>query len=105
MKPYRGINFFDTSRMYGVSEEIMGQAFKNKRDQVVINTKCCKLRDKYGVLPSSKKIKQIIEKSLEESLRALQANYVDVYMLHQADIGILENEEIAQTFFQLKKRR
>ncbi len=100
----RGINFFDTARMYGVSEEIMGQAFKAKRDQVVISSKCCKLRDKSGVLPSSKKIKEIIEKSLKESLVALQTNYVDVYMLHQADLGILENDEIAQTFLQFKKK-
>jgi aryl-alcohol dehydrogenase-like predicted oxidoreductase len=100
----KGINFFDTARMYGDSEEIMGQAFRAKRDQVVISTKCCKLRDKSGVLPSSKEIKQTIEKSLEESLAALQTNYVDVYMLHQVDSGILENEEIAQTFLQLKKR-
>ena len=100
----KGINFFDTARMYGASEEIMGQAFKAKRDQVIINTKCCKLRDEPGVLPSSKKIKEIIEKSLAESLSALQTNYVDVYMLHQADLGILENEEIAHTFSQLKNK-
>ncbi|WP_067038188.1 aldo/keto reductase [Allomuricauda sp. CP2A] len=99
----RGINFFDTARMYGASEEIMGQAFKTKRDQVVISTKCCKLRDKSGDLPSSKKIKELIEKSLQESLLALQTNYVDVYMLHQADLGILENEDIAQTFSRLKR--
>ncbi len=99
----KGINYFDTARLYGASEEIMGQAFKTIRDQVVISTKCVKLRDESGALPSSKKIRKTIEKSLMESLTALQTNYVDVYMLHQADLDILENEEIAQTFLQLKK--
>lgn len=100
----RGINFFDTARMYGVSEEIMGQAFKLKRDQVVISSKCCKLREESGVLPSPKKIRETIERSLEESLKALQTNYIDVYMLHQADFEILENEVIAQTFLDYKEK-
>lgn len=33
-----GINIFDTARMYGASESIMGRAFKGRRDQVVICT-------------------------------------------------------------------
>lgn len=100
----KGINFFDTARMYGVSEEIMGQAFRDRRNKVVINTKCVKLRDKSGILPSTKKIKEIIEKSLNESLKALQTDYVDVYMLHQADLEILENDAIASTFHHLRKK-
>ncbi|WP_026810577.1 aldo/keto reductase [Arenibacter latericius] len=99
----RGINFFDTARMYGASEEIMGQAFRSKRNEVVISSKCCKLRDKSGILPSSHELKRIIEKSLEESLMALQTNYIDVFMLHQADLEILDNDEIAQTFLKLKE--
>ena len=35
-----GINFFDTARMYGTSENIMGNAFKSRRSEVVIATKC-----------------------------------------------------------------
>lgn len=100
----KGINFYDTARMYGASEEIMGRAFKHKRDQVVISTKCCKIRDASGDLPPSKEIRKIVEKSLEESLNALDTDYVDVYMLHQADLGILENEEVAQVFHQLKDK-
>ena len=100
----RGLNFFDTARMYGSSEEIMGQAFEDRRSEVVNSTKCCKLRDSSGGLPSSKKVKEIINKSLEESLAALKTNYVDVFMLHQADLGILENDDIAETFLLLKQK-
>lgn len=100
----KGINFFDTAPIYGVSEEIMGQAFKNKRNEVVISTKCSKIRDKSGALPSAKKIEETIEKSLNESLMALQTDYVDVYLLHQADLEILDNDVISQTFLQLKKK-
>jgi aryl-alcohol dehydrogenase-like predicted oxidoreductase len=99
-----GINFFDTARMYGNSETIMGKAFKNRRDDVVIGTKCRHLRDENGNIPKDLKLKEIIETSLNESLEALQTDHVDIFMLHQADISILENEEILTIFSDLKKK-
>ncbi len=99
-----GINFFDTARMYGLSESIMGHAFKDRRNQVVICTKCVHLRDKSGALPPSHKLEEIIVKSLQESLTALQTDFIDVYMLHQTDLEILENDVIADTFRNLKKK-
>ena len=99
-----GINFFDTARQYGTSESIMGQAFQDRRDQVVICTKCRHLRNQSGTLPPPVKIKKILERSLQESLTALQTGYIDIYLLHQADIEILENEIIAEFFANLKDR-
>lgn len=97
-----GINFFDTARMYGNSENIMGAAFKNRRKEVVLATKCRHLLDSNGNLPPDSQLKGIIEKSLNESLEALQTDYVDVFMLHQANMKILENETIAKVFSELK---
>jgi len=99
-----GINFFDTARMYGKSESIMGQAFKDKREQVVICTKCRPFRDKLGELPASAKLKIIIENSLRESLTELQTEYIDTYMLHQADLEILDNETIVNVLLNLKDK-
>ncbi len=99
-----GINFFDTARMYGESESIMGQAFKDKREQVVICTKCRPFRDKLGKLPPSDKLKNIIENSLRESLTELQTEYIDIYMLHQADLEILDNETIINMLLNLKDK-
>lgn len=98
-----GINFFDTARMYGGSESIMGRAFKDRRDAVVICTKCRHFRNSDGTLPRSDKLKEIIETSFKESLAALQTDYVDVYMLHQADIEILGNGTVSRIFSDLKK--
>ena len=96
----RGINFFDTARMYGSSETLMGKAFKNKRDKVVISTKCTHL-------PSGKlapvQTKALIESSLKESLSALQTDYIDVYKLHNATLNHLRNDAILNTFSKLKK--
>lgn len=99
-----GINFFDTARMYGASEEIMGEAFKNKRDQVVIATKCKHLKDGSGVLPSATIIKSKIRDSLSESLRALQTDFVDIFMLHRVNKEILKNEAIKEAFLRLKEQ-
>ena len=99
-----GINLFDTARMYGNSESVMGQAFQGRRDHVVISTKCRYLRDEFGVLPSPAKMKEIIERSLQESLIALQTDFVDIYMLHQADIEILGNDMVADIFINFKKK-
>jgi aryl-alcohol dehydrogenase-like predicted oxidoreductase len=99
-----GINLFDTARMYGTSESIMGRAFKDRRDRVVICTKCRHFRDNGGRLPPSGKLREIIETSLKESLAALQTRYIDIYMLHQANLEILDNEAIANTFLSLKNK-
>ena len=97
-----GINFFDTARLYGTSESIMGRAFKDRRDRVVICTKCQHFRDSEGHLPPDEKIIGIIKNSLRDSLKELKTEYIDVYMLHQADLEILENEIIADIFVNLK---
>lgn len=99
-----GINFFDTARMYGNSETIMGKAFGDRRDEVVISTKCRHFRDKSGNLPPDEVLRSMIDSSLSESLQALQTDYIDVYMLHQADIEILNNSTIAEVFSDLKRK-
>lgn len=97
-----GMNFFDTARSYGKSETIMGKAFKEIRDQVIISTKCVPLPMDKGVLPGKKILKGIIEDSLETSLKSLQTDYVDVFMLHHTNQQILENKDIADIFNDLK---
>lgn len=100
----RGINFFDTARMYGKSEEIMGKAFDGRRSNIVIASKCRHFRDATGALPPDRELRQFVQTSIEESLRALRTDYLDVFMLHQADTGILAHPIIAETFAELKQK-
>jgi uncharacterized protein len=67
----KGITFFDTANMYRDSEEKIGKAFEGKRDKVVIATKTLN-RDADGAI-----------KNLENSLRMLKTDYIDLYQLHQ----------------------
>jgi len=99
-----GINFFDTARSYGRSEKLIGEAFKNCRNDVIISTKCMHLRDRMGKLPAAGELKKIIDNSLMESLSSLNTDYVDVYMCHDANIKTIDNQIIAETFCQCRKK-
>lgn len=98
----KGINFFDTARLYGDSESIMGEAFRDRRDQVILSTKCTHFKEPLGNIPSYSFLQKIVETSLEESLEQLKTDYVDVFMLHQADLEILNNEDVMEIFLKLK---
>lgn len=99
-----GVNFFDTARMYGKSEQILGEAFKDRRKEVVIATKCVHLLDADGKLPEPRILKEKIETSLFQSLEALRTDYVDVFMLHQASEEIINSQEILTIFSKLREQ-
>ncbi|MFF0401147.1 aldo/keto reductase [Streptomyces sp. NPDC005248] len=83
-----GINFFDTANMYsyGSSEEILGRALKDfaNRDDVVITTKV-----RHAMRPGSPNggglSRKAIMSEIDNSLRRLGTDYVDVYMIHRLD--------------------
>jgi aryl-alcohol dehydrogenase-like predicted oxidoreductase len=97
-----GINFYDTARQYGQSENIIGKAFKGRRNEVVLCTKCKHFLTEEGVIPAYSELRKIVDTSLVESLEALQTDYVDVYMLHQGNPELVENENVARVFTDLK---
>ena len=65
-----GMNYFDTARAYSDSEEKVGAAFASMRDRIVISTK------------TAAQTAQGMWKDLEESLRALRTDYIDIYQFH-----------------------
>lgn len=98
-----GINFFDTARLYGESESIMGKAFHDRRSGVVIATKCKHFCHADGTVPPYAALKKMVTTSLQESLAALHTDHVDVFMLHQATVSVLESEDVQRVFQELKK--
>ncbi len=99
-----GINFFDTARLYGESERIMGEAFHDRRQDIALATKCRHLRKPDGKLIARVGLDRYIRDSLTESLTMLQTDYIDLYMVHYADMEILEIEEVAAVFTRLKEK-
>lgn len=83
----RGVNFFDTADMYslGVSEEITGRALKDfsKRDEAVIATK---VFNPMGRGPNDRGLsRKHVLASIDNSLRRLGTDYVDLYQIHRWD--------------------
>ncbi|MEC3878593.1 aldo/keto reductase [Parapedobacter sp. 10938] len=97
-----GINFFDTARLYGQSEQLMGKAFSGIRNDIVLCTKCVHFKKDDGTIPKVKELHRIVHQSLQESLAALQTDYIDVFMLHLADLEILSNEDVLRIFSDLR---
>jgi aryl-alcohol dehydrogenase-like predicted oxidoreductase len=82
-----GVNFFDTAEVYGFgnAETQMGRAFKElnlKREELVVSTKIFKVGP--GVNDCFLSRKHIIE-GLNNSLKRLQLEYVDVVFCHRPD--------------------
>lgn len=78
-----GITYFDTSIDYDKSEEVLGAALKDRRDHVVIATKCgCPLGDpSEGKQPHSY-TPENISAGVAQSLKRLRTDYIDVMQLH-----------------------
>jgi aryl-alcohol dehydrogenase-like predicted oxidoreductase len=77
-----GVNFLDTANSYnkGASEVMLGKLLKGRRDKVVLATKVRNRMEDYGGLSRA-----AIHRGVEESLRRLQTDSVDLYYLHQPD--------------------
>ncbi|MBI3249743.1 MAG: aldo/keto reductase [Deltaproteobacteria bacterium] len=89
-----GVNFIDTSDSYsdGESERILAKALKGRRDQVVLATKCFFPPGRAGLFTSAGKnvgdgggSRRWIIRAIENSLRRLETDYIDVYQMHRRD--------------------
>ena len=80
-----GINFFDTANIYnaGESERVVGKAIADRRDQIILATKG---RLKVGDGPNDVGASRVyLIREVENSLRRLGTDYIDLYYLHTAD--------------------
>ena len=93
----RGVNFFDTAELYAVmprketygkTEEILGNWFKEtkKRDQIILASKIASKSDDLSWIREGNKTlgfdKKNLNIAIDESLRRLQTDYIDLYQLH-----------------------
>ena len=90
-----GINFFDTANSYsrGRSEEILGEVFEDRRQDVIFATK---VYSRMGEGPNDRGLSRLhIMEQIEGSLRRLRTDYVDLYQTHRWDYDTPINETLS----------
>ena len=104
LKVRSSITFFDTAEVYGtpenphINEELLGEMLKPYRHKVVIGTKFGVHFDLTAstvnkpVVPDARP--EVIRKSVEDSLRRLQTDHIDIYYQHRQDPNV-PVEEVA----------
>lgn len=123
-----GVNFFDVSDHHtqGVSEEILGKAFRGRRDEVIITTKSgycytplgnLGLKARHMIRPISIMLRPFkrslhlmrasqgrynfspayIKQAVEKSLRRLETDYIDLYQLYKPNVEIMKNADFQDT--------
>lgn len=89
-----GVNFIDTADAYadGESERILAKALKGRRDNVILATKCFFPPGRVGLFSAKGAnindgggSRRWIMRAVENSLRRLETDYIDVYQLHRRD--------------------
>jgi aryl-alcohol dehydrogenase-like predicted oxidoreductase len=103
-----GINFIDTGRTYfnGNNERMVGDALGGIRKDVIIQSKMF-VRPREGDSPAGAfdALRKEMESNLQASLKALQTDYIDIMLIHEAsDIRILKNETVMEFFSSAKEK-
>lgn len=85
----RGINWIDTAAVYGLghSERVVGRALKARTKRPFVFTKCSRVWDDQGELGHSLKAASI-RREVEDSLKRLDIDFIDLYQVHWPDPDI-----------------
>lgn len=98
-----GINFVDTADVYsrGVSEEIVGEALKGRREDAVVATK---FFNPMGEEPNMRGgSRRWIERAVDDSLRRLGIDHIDLYQMHRWDVAT-DIDEVLFTLTELVRK-
>lgn len=99
-----GVNFIDTSDAYGAgySETLLGNVLKGTRDKVILATKGG------NVMVGPNRGKRIFEPDyisqvMDESLKRLQTDYIDLYQLHNPTVDVIEKGAVWEVLERAKQ--
>ncbi len=95
-----GINLLDTAACYGNSEELIGKAVADRRDEFVLSTKAGHVAGEYTGRPWTG---ETVRDSIDRSLRRLQTDHLDAVLLHSCNIRILEAGDVIEALQEAKQ--
>ncbi len=99
-----GVNLFDTANIYGCghSETVIGRAFADRRDKVVLASKFgYDFDESTGIPGGAGSDEAFIRKALEGSLRRLNTDYIDLYQFHDGGFPVERADEVLETLEKL----
>ncbi len=92
-----GINVLDTAPCYGHTEELIGAAVSHRRDEFYLATKCGHDLDENS-RPDEESPRswtaEVVEESIDRSLRRLRTDHLDLVQLHSPDLDVLQRGEV-----------
>jgi aryl-alcohol dehydrogenase-like predicted oxidoreductase len=95
-----GVNLIDTARAYGESEAVIGRALKSRRKEYLLGTKITHWSQ--GGSPD-KTLRQRVEASIAESLRALKTDVIDLLYIHSAPLDIVQRGEVVEIMQEMQR--
>jgi aryl-alcohol dehydrogenase-like predicted oxidoreductase len=88
-----GVNFIDTARAYGVSEEVIGRALKTRRREYILATKLAPIREEGQ---SDRELREQVKASITASLRALQTDVIDLLQSHHTPVEVVRAGRVVE---------
>jgi aryl-alcohol dehydrogenase-like predicted oxidoreductase len=82
-----GLNLIDTAAMYRISEELIGEAVGDRRDDYVLVSKC---GTEVPDIDARAWTPELITQSVDRSLRSLKTDHLDVMLLHSCELDVLK---------------
>lgn len=94
-----GINLIDTARGYYASEERIGKFISHRRNEFILSTKVG-----YGIEGYNDWTYELVLAGINEALRILKTDYIDIVHLHSCDINVLKNGEVTEALLKAKQQ-
>lgn len=99
----KGITYIDTARSYGVAEEIIGESGIGTQPGVIIGTKCGAFYEQ-GEDPRGEDLRRRLAGEVDESLRALQRETLDLLQIHGPSAEVITRGELSGVLDGLTKQ-
>ena len=94
-----GVNFFDTARAYGLSEERIGRHLSKRREEIIISTKVG-----YGISNVEDWTFESVRLGIDEALIKLRTDYIDIIHLHSCSVNVLQTGEVIRALEEAKEK-
>lgn len=93
-----GINLIDTARGYNLSEERIGKALSSRRKEIILSTKTG-----YGISGETDWTYGCVQAGIDNALRLLKTDYIDIVFLHSCPIETLRQGEVIDALDEAKR--